>query len=249
MKKSMTEIANSFPSSDNGGNGIDKGTTRNAQHGYTFLYDKLFSSLRDKDILLLEIGISGGGSLRLWQEYFSKAKIVAFDINDESNLYDELNLDKDRIFINKLDQSSKYQLQHLVQQFKENNLEFDIMIDDGSHHMFDQQITLSYLFPFLKSRGLYIIEDLHTSLLPNGFPVYGKSIEIQTDRKNTTLNTLTDSFSKPFDSVYLNIEQNKYLNENIDNIIISGRFNPQIDIWHDHSFYKGRSLTSVIIKK
>jgi len=39
----------------------------------------------------------------------------------------------------------------------------DLIIDDGSHLMHHQQITLGYLFKYLKSGGCYIIEDLHTS--------------------------------------------------------------------------------------
>ena len=41
--KTLTEIADSFIHSDSGGNGIDKGTTRNAGHSYTYFYDKLFT--------------------------------------------------------------------------------------------------------------------------------------------------------------------------------------------------------------
>ena len=29
-------------------------------------------------------------------------------------------------------------------------------------NMYDQQITLGYFFPILKSKGIYFLEDLHT---------------------------------------------------------------------------------------
>ena len=45
--RTLTEIADSFQWDDGKGNGIDKGTTRNAGHSYTYFYDKLFSPLRD----------------------------------------------------------------------------------------------------------------------------------------------------------------------------------------------------------
>jgi len=38
---------------------------------------------------------------------------------------------------------------------------FDIIIDDGSHASWHQQLTLRTLFPRLEKGGLYIIEDLH----------------------------------------------------------------------------------------
>jgi hypothetical protein len=106
--------------------------------------------------------------------------------------------------------------------------------------MYDQQVTLSYLFPLLKSKGTYIIEDLHTSLADNGFVLYGKPLEIQENRKNTTLYYLAESLN----SSYLTQEQNQYLNDNIDTITINNRFNP-----YQEASYKKRSITSAIIKK
>ena len=38
---------------------------------------------------------------------------------------------------------------------------FDIIVDDGSHASYHQQLTMLKLFPLVKSGGLYIIEDLH----------------------------------------------------------------------------------------
>jgi hypothetical protein len=115
--------------------------------------------------------------------------------------------------------------------------------------MRDQQLTLAYLFPLLKSQGIYVIEDLHTSLLPNGYPLYGKLTEISPDRYNTTLNYLSHGIN----SIYITPEQNKYLNENIDSINIHNIFNPIIDTWHESlgvgKPYKGRSITSSIFKK
>ena len=44
-------------------------------------------------------------------------------------------------------------------------VQFDVIIDDGSHRPDHQQIALGFLFPHLRSGGLYFIEDLMT----NGF--------------------------------------------------------------------------------
>jgi hypothetical protein len=235
MKKTLTQIANSI--------GIDKGTITNSCHGFTKMYDDILTPLREKPIIMLEIGVSGGGSLKMWEEYFSDAIIIALDIVNETHL------SNDKTFVYQLDQSDETQLQNFVNQCKEKGYEFDFIIDDGSHHMRDQQLTLAYLFPLLKSQGIYVIEDLHTSLLPNGYSLYGKLTEISPDRYNTTLNYL----SHGVDSIYITPEQNTYLNKNIDSINIHNIFNPIIDTWHESlgvgKPYMGRSITSFIIKK
>jgi hypothetical protein len=41
--------------------------------------------------------------------------------------------------------------------------QFDIIIDDGSHTSSDIILAFCRLFPYLKTDGLYIIEDLHCS--------------------------------------------------------------------------------------
>mmetsp|Transcript_44028 Transcript_44028/g.99480 ORF Transcript_44028/g.99480 Transcript_44028/m.99480 type:complete len:456 (+) Transcript_44028:173-1540(+) len=39
----------------------------------------------------------------------------------------------------------------------------DVVLDDGSHLMRDQQQTLGALFPLVRPGGLYVMEDVHTS--------------------------------------------------------------------------------------
>jgi hypothetical protein len=41
----------------------------------------------------------------------------------------------------------------------------DIIIEDGGHTMQQQQVSLGFLFPYVKANGLYIIEDLHSSYI------------------------------------------------------------------------------------
>jgi hypothetical protein len=106
--------------------------------------------------------------------------------------------------------------------------------------MFDQQVTLGYLFPLLKSNGLYFIEDLHTSLADPNYPLYGKPLDIHINRSNTTLFYLMESLN----SIYLTKEQNQYLQNNILTIDIHNYFNP-----NQESQYKFRSITSVLVKK
>jgi cellulose synthase/poly-beta-1,6-N-acetylglucosamine synthase-like glycosyltransferase len=81
-----------------------------------------------------------------------------------------------------------------------------IIIDDGSHHMDDQQISLYYLTKVLKSGGIYVLEDIHTSLGQNNTPLYGKTLQIMPNRVNTTLSYLKN---KPLESLYLTDAENQ----------------------------------------
>ena len=48
--------------------------------GFIELYESFFKDYKDKNINILEIGVDNGDSLRVWREYFSKAKICGIDI-------------------------------------------------------------------------------------------------------------------------------------------------------------------------
>lgn len=214
--------------------GSDKGDQNGAKHNYANFYERFVGNKKDNELLILEIGVDNGNSLRAWYEYFPKGTILGLDINDKTGF------DNDRVSTFVLDQSDENQLINFSNECREKGYEFDVILDDGSHHMLDQQITFGYLFPLLKSKGVYFIEDLHTSLSDNEFPLYWRNLDIQENRKNTTLFYLMESFN----STYLKAEQNKYIQENIDVIEISNYFNS-----NQEAQYKYRSITSAITKK
>lgn len=145
--KSLEEISLGFKS--------DKG---NIYHGYLELYEKYFNKYRTNLNNFLEIGLWEGESIRMWREYFTTGNLVGADILDLSHV----KLPNTQIFI--CDQSDRIQLQKLT-----NNSfsEFDIIIDDGGHWQHQQQITLGFMFPYLTSGGVFVIEDLHTADNPS----------------------------------------------------------------------------------
>lgn len=130
--------------------GTDKGSNG---HKYTEVYADFFGPLRDKPFKFLEIGIADGGSVRVWEKYLPKAELHFIDINDSS--YRTPNAQ-----YHFLDQADRGALDSFAKKVDGN---FDIIIDDGGHRMDQQIISLETLFPYLKSGGTYIIEDLHTS--------------------------------------------------------------------------------------
>lgn len=147
MKKSLEEISKQYQS--------DKGSV---YHNYLEIYEKYFSKYRDILENFLEIGLWKGDSIRMWREYFNTGNLVGADILDLSHVV----LPNTQIHI--CDQSDRNQLDQLV---KNSFNQFDIIIDDGGHWQHQQQITLGFMFPYLKSGGVFVIEDLHTANHPS----------------------------------------------------------------------------------
>lgn len=125
---------------------------------YLDIYDELFKPLKNKHVNILEIGIAQGGSLEMWDKYFSDCHIVGVDIRDK--LQNKFK-DKDNINVYIGDQSSVDFWDKVVW----DESKFDIVIDDGSHNCSDQIITFEKLFKFVNDDGLYIIEDVQTSYM------------------------------------------------------------------------------------
>ena len=136
--------------------------TDKADNGYTPIYEKLFKDMRENEINLFEIGVLRGASLRAWNHFFQNGKIFGMDIFhriEHKGVIDKLSKHDIKAF--KADQSDKEELSRIM---KECNVEFDIIIDDGSHWPDHNQISLGVLFPHVKSGGYYIIEDCVCSM-------------------------------------------------------------------------------------
>lgn len=122
---------------------------------YFDIYDQYFSKYRDKEVVILEIGVFQGGSLQMWKNYFGpKAKIYGIDINPTCKELEEENIE---IFIGS--QSDPAFLDKVKKQIPP----IDILIDDGGHTMKQQIISFEQLFDHVKGTGLYLCEDTHTS--------------------------------------------------------------------------------------
>ncbi|MBT3413243.1 MAG: class I SAM-dependent methyltransferase [Candidatus Jacksonbacteria bacterium] len=122
---------------------------------YFEIYNRHFSKYRGTDVHIVEFGVSHGGSLHLWKDYFgANAKVFAIDINPNCK---ELEEDGIKIFIG--DQQNRQFLRSLVKSIPR----IDILIDDGGHTMKQQINTFEELFPHIDENGIYLCEDLHTS--------------------------------------------------------------------------------------
>lgn len=122
---------------------------------YFELYRKYFSKFKDKNVRLLEIGVSGGGSLRMWRNFFGKnSLIVGIDIDSNCLEHSGENIE---VFIGS--QNNKEDIDKIIQKYGN----FDIIIDDGSHINEHVVNSFKWLFPILNDGGIYFIEDAHTS--------------------------------------------------------------------------------------
>ncbi len=133
---------------------LNAGTDKSSKgHNYTRVYAKYFSPLKNHPLKILEIGIYKGQSVDLWENYFKNAELHFIDIN-------RWNGNSKRSHFHVVNQENAAQLNQFIQ---ETGGEFDLIIDDGGHTMNQQITSFVHLFPTLKSGGIYVIEDLHTS--------------------------------------------------------------------------------------
>lgn len=124
----------------------DKGTT----HSYIEAYEELFAPYRHQEISLLEIGIERGASLLLWAKYFEGSRITGIDLNP-------------KLILPEVCIHPHIQLVFADATQEIDNLStYDIIIDDGSHHVEDQLQTFNLLYSRLNSGGIYVIEDVNS---------------------------------------------------------------------------------------
>ena len=120
-------------------------------------WDSIFSSYKNEEINLLEIGIQNGGSLEIWSQFFKNANlIIGCDIDSKCS---ELHFEDPRISVIVGDVNTFETEQNILETSKN----YDIIIDDGSHTSADVIESFSRYFPHINDGGIYVIEDLHTS--------------------------------------------------------------------------------------
>lgn len=152
MASSLTKLANKYKT--------DKGY----KHNYVDDYDRHFKKFRNKNISLLELGISQGASLLMWKEYFSKGNIVGMDVFKGEHYEGKVEIIQNKLIENDINfvvgsQTDADSINEAVKKYSPTG--FEIIIDDASHNPEDQQISMAFLLPWLKNGGYYVIEDLN----------------------------------------------------------------------------------------
>ncbi len=125
---------------------------------YLEIYERHLARFRDTPVRMLEIGVSKGGSLAMWRQYFGgRATIFGIDI-DPQCVHCVSPPNQVRI-------GSQDDPQFMRSVVAEMGAP-DVVLDDGSHIGRHQRASFDILFPMLNDGGLYIIEDLHTAYWP-----------------------------------------------------------------------------------
>lgn len=200
--------------------GTDKGPDF---HGYTNYYDYWFRRYINPTIL--EIGVLNGDSIEMYNTYFNgECDIYCIDIEDKKYILDKYT----NVHFYQLDQGNASQWDSFLEKTKD--IEFDIILDDGSHQHQHQMLTLSKLHKRVKEDGIYVLEDLHTSYVSN-------------DLNITPLTFL--SFFTMFGTPFISENEQKELMNDIENIVTlnlksKGMFN---------QYYHNRSISSIITFK
>jgi hypothetical protein len=123
-------------------------------HNFAKFYEKHFKSLKKKKINILEIGVWEGASTASFYHYFKKAELFSIDRNFKFKYFSK------RINFFHCDTSFYKDLSKFKKFLKQKKItEFDIIIDDGSHILSNILKNLNFFFRYLKSGGIYVIED------------------------------------------------------------------------------------------
>lgn len=128
--------------------GLKYGTDKATTHFYLDNYEKYLGSWRDKEFMLLEIGVGNGSSIKMWREYFPNAKVYGIDINPDCA--------GEGIFIGNIIDVTFWK------KAMEEIGSPDIVIDDGGHVGLETFLTFKNIFPLVRSGGFYFVEDTAT---------------------------------------------------------------------------------------
>jgi len=103
-----------------------------------------------KNISLLEIGIHRGGSMLMYENMLPGSIICGFDILPRPE-----SLQNSKVITRIIDQIDTKSIESFADEFGS----FDVIIDDGCHFVAETKNCFDTLWKYVKSGGLYIIED------------------------------------------------------------------------------------------
>lgn len=122
---------------------------------YFDVYERHFERFRDRQPVVVEVGVFRGGSLEMWRAYFGAgARIVGIDIDPACKAHESEGIE---VFVGSQDDPQL--LDRIVAKYGP----IDIVIDDGSHHAHHVVATFQHLYGHVQPHGVYFVEDTHTS--------------------------------------------------------------------------------------
>jgi len=177
-------------------------TDKNTLHSYLPLYQTLLGSKRETAKNVLEVGILGGGSIKLWSDFFINATVYGLDVMHIDNVWDGIkNNDKIKLWTS-CDAYNTGTFNQLLSQ----NIKFDFMLDDGPHTLESMKQFIRLYTQLMTDDGIFIIEDVQSwdwiDILKNEVPDHLKQyIKIYDLRPN----------KNRYDDIVFTIDKTNYL--------------------------------------
>ena len=143
-------------------------------HAYMPVYEERLETYRDSAERVLEVGVQGGGSIVMWQKYFTNANIVGVEWCGSEVLREKSRqlLDDSKSCIHWNTDGYNPQTVEMLRQYGS----FDIVIDDGPHTIESQCYFALHYSQLVKVGGLVIVEDIdgleNAQKIKNSLPDY-----------------------------------------------------------------------------
>ena len=190
---------------------IKRNNKRIDAHGYSKIYEKYFEKIRGDNLNVLELGSFYGNAAGAFYYYFKNSKIFSGDICPDLFRYKSSRLKN--FYINTSSMSS---IDEILIKNKDN---FNIIIEDASHTLKDQIISLFLLFRKVLPNGIFVCEELD-------FPETRKDMNLGNEYPDLKQILLAIKSNQDFDSKYIKDEDKKYFLENFKSIeIYKGKIN------------------------
>lgn len=134
-------------------------TDKNTSHSYLDLYQRLLQSKKETALNVLEIGIWNGGSIKLWNDFFTNATVYGLDIMNINDVWEGIRFNEKIKLITSTD---AYNIDFFTTYFLNANIKCDFMIDDGPHTLESMKHFIQLYSQIMTDDGILIIEDIQS---------------------------------------------------------------------------------------
>jgi hypothetical protein len=132
-------------------------TDKNTTHSYLPLYQKLLINKKETAKNVLEVGICNGGSIKLWNDFFTNATIYGLDIMNINDVWENIK-NKEQIILHT--SKDAYNEDFFTAKFLYKNIKCDFMLDDGPHTLESMKQFIKLYSQIMTDDGILIIEDV-----------------------------------------------------------------------------------------
>ena len=132
-------------------------TDKNTTHSYLPLYQQLLIGKKETAKNVLEVGVSTGGSIKLWSDFFTNAVVYGLDILDINIMYSGIK-NNEKIILHA--STDAYDDDFFNTHFLNKNIKCDFMLDDGPHTLESMKQFIKLYSQIMTDDGILIIEDV-----------------------------------------------------------------------------------------